>query len=168
MEGSTTPEHKDLCMAIATRSFAFRGRGGQETWAGGQVVSIMRDPRVGNPHNVHLSRCPVFVELCPGGPGPAWQARDLGEFLETQANRTGTRCPLFWFMFVAMSWTLWTTHNKMIIERLFSRCASDSVFKILASLQLWYPLSRQRDMKRVDGMLRALQEATRHLTMPPD
>jgi hypothetical protein len=44
VEGSPTPENKDLYMAITTRSFAFRGRGGQETWAGGRVVSIMRDP----------------------------------------------------------------------------------------------------------------------------
>jgi hypothetical protein len=35
----------------------------------GTVVSIMWDPRDGNPHNVHPSRCPVSVELFPGGPG---------------------------------------------------------------------------------------------------
>jgi hypothetical protein len=69
VEGSPTPKNRYLCMAIITRSFAFMGRGGQETWAGGRVVSIMRDPRVGNPHNVHLSCSPVSVELCPGGPG---------------------------------------------------------------------------------------------------
>jgi hypothetical protein len=33
--------------------------------------------RVENPHNV-----PGF-KLCPRGSGSAWQARDLGEFLET-------------------------------------------------------------------------------------
>jgi hypothetical protein len=65
-------KQKDLCMANATRSFAFRGRGDQETWAGGRIVSIMQDPRVGNPHNFHLSPQPVSVELCPGGLGPAW------------------------------------------------------------------------------------------------
>jgi hypothetical protein len=102
-------------MAIATRSFAFKGRGGQEAWAGGRVVSTMRDPRVGNPHNVHLSHSSVSVELCPGGLGPAWQAWDLGEFLEVQANRTGTRRRPFWFMFAAMSWTLWITRNEMVI-----------------------------------------------------
>jgi hypothetical protein len=138
MEGSPTPENKDLYMAIVTRSFAFRGWGGQETWGGGRVVSIVRDPRVGNPHNVHLSHSLVSMELCP-----AWQARDLGEFLETQANQTGMRHRLFWFMFTAMSWTLWTTRNKMVIERVIPRRASDSVFKMLASLQLWYPLCRQ-------------------------
>jgi hypothetical protein len=35
---------------------------------------------------------------------------------------------------------------------------------MLASLQLWYPLCRQRDRERVDGMLRALLDAARHLS----
>jgi hypothetical protein len=74
VEGSPTPENKDLYMAITMRSFAFRGRGGQETWAGGWVVSIMRDPRVGNPHNVYLFRNPVSVEPLVGT-GPPVPAR---------------------------------------------------------------------------------------------
>jgi hypothetical protein len=100
--------------------------------------------------------------------GTAWQARDLGEFLEAHANQTGTRRRLFWFMFAEMSWTLWITRNKMVIEKVFPRHASDSVFIILASLQLWYPLCRQWDRAWVDDMLRDLQEAARHLTMQPD
>jgi hypothetical protein len=118
-------------------------------------MSIMRGTRVRNPHNLHMSRCPVSVELCPRGPGSCMAGSGLDEFLETQANQTGMRHCLFWFMFAAMS-TLWTTRNKMVIERVFSRHASDSVFKILASLQLWYPLCRQRDRKRVDGMIWAM------------
>ena len=38
--------------------------------------------------------------------GTEWQAQDLGEFLEVQANRTGRRRRLFWLMFAAMTWTL--------------------------------------------------------------
>jgi hypothetical protein len=71
-------------------------------------------------------------------------------------------------MFTAMSWTLWITRNKMVIEKVFPQRASDSVFIMLASLQQWYPLCRQRDRAQVDDMLQALQEAARHLTMPPD
>ena len=52
--------------------------------------------------------------------GPAWQASDLGEFLEIQANRTGERRRLFWLVFAALMWTLWTIRNKMVIERIFS------------------------------------------------
>ena len=85
--------------------------------------------------------------------GPEWQALDLGEFLEVNANRTGRRRRLFWLVFAAMTWTLWTIRNKMVIERVFLRRASDSVYKFLAFLQQWYPLCRQRDKERLDGML---------------
>ena len=40
--------------------------------------------------------------------GSEWQALDLGEFLEVNANRTGRRRGLFWLVFAAMTWTLWT------------------------------------------------------------
>ena len=56
--------------------------------------------------------------------GPDWQAQDLGEFLEAQANCTGRRRRLFWLVFAAMTWTLWTIRNKMVIERVFLRRAS--------------------------------------------
>jgi hypothetical protein len=77
--------------------------------------------------------------------GPEWQALDLGEFLDENANRTGGRRRLFWLVFAAMSWTLWTIRNKMVIELIFLRRVSDSAFKFLAFLQQWYPLCRQRD-----------------------
>jgi hypothetical protein len=85
-----------------------------------------------------------------------------------RANRTGTsRRRLFWFMFDVMSCTLWTTRNKMVIEKSFLPCVSDLVFKILAFLHLWYALCRQRGRDRVDSMLGALKEEARRLTMPP-
>ena len=67
--------------------------------------------------------------------GPAWQASDLGEFLETQANRIGKRRRLFWLVFAVMTWTLWTIRNKMMIERVFLRRDSDSTFKFPTFLQ---------------------------------
>jgi hypothetical protein len=88
--------------------------------------------------------------------GPEWQAFDLGEFLEVRANRTGGRRRLFWLVFASMSWVLWTIRNKMVIEHIFLRRASDSVFKFLAFLQQWYPLCRQRDRERLDSMLEDL------------
>jgi hypothetical protein len=66
--------------------------------------------------------------------GLEWQALDLGEFLEVRANCTGGRRRLFWLVFAAMFWTLWTIRNKMVIEHIFLRRASDSVFKFLAFL----------------------------------
>jgi hypothetical protein len=66
--------------------------------------------------------------------GPEWQALDLGEFLEVHANRAGSRRRLFWLLFATMSWTLWNVRNKMVIEHIFLRRASDSIFKFLAFL----------------------------------
>ena len=98
--------------------------------------------------------------------GPEWQARDLGEFLEVQANRTGKRSRLFWLVFGALTWTLWTIRNKMVIERVFLRRASDAVFKFLAFLQQWHPLCRRRDRMRLDVMIEKLLVAARHLHTP--
>ena len=35
--------------------------------------------------------------------GPEWRARDLGEFLEVQANRTGKGRRLFWLVFATIT-----------------------------------------------------------------
>jgi hypothetical protein len=96
--------------------------------------------------------------------GPEWQAFDLGEFLEARANHTGGRRRLLWLVFAAMSWALWTIRNKMVIEHIFLRRASDSVFKFLAFLQQWYPLCRQRDRERLDSVLEDLLLAARQLS----
>ena len=98
--------------------------------------------------------------------GPAWQASDLGEFLETQANRTGGGRRLFWLVFAALTWTLWTVRNKMVIERIFLRHGSDSMFKLLAFLQQWHPLSRQRDRGQLDDMIARMLETARRLASP--
>ena len=67
--------------------------------------------------------------------GPEWEAHDLAEFLQVRATQVGRKRRLFWLIFAAMMWTLWTTRNKMVIERVFPRRASDLFFKILAFLQ---------------------------------
>jgi hypothetical protein len=53
----------------------------------------------------------------------------------------------------------------MVIEHIFLRRASDSVFKFMAFLQELYPLCRQRDRERLDSMLEDLLVAARHLSM---
>jgi len=99
--------------------------------------------------------------------GPTWLAHDLGEFLETQAHQPGKGRRLFWLVFAAMSWSLWNIRNKMVIEKILPRRASDSIFRFLAYLQLWYPLCRQQDKTRLDATLRQLLEAARRLPPSP-
>ena len=99
--------------------------------------------------------------------GPEWKALDLAEFLEVQANHTGRRRSLFWLVFAAMTWTLCTIRNKMVIEHVFPRRAADSVFKFLAYLQEWHPLARQRDWQLLDDILEDLLMAARLISSPP-
>jgi hypothetical protein len=54
----------------------------------------------------------------------------------------------------------------MVIERIFLRRASYSVFKLLSFLQQWHPLSRQRDRDRLDGMMDALLAGGRWIVAP--
>lgn len=77
--------------------------------------------------------------------GPGWKALDMVGFLQTHANQTRRRKHLFWLVFAAVTWTLWTTCNKIMIEQVFLRQAADFIFKFLAFLHRWHPLSRQRD-----------------------
>lgn len=48
-----------------------------------------------------------------------------------------------------MTWTLWTTRNKMVVEWIFTRQATDSFLKFLAFLQHLHPLSIQWDRDRL-------------------
>ncbi|KAE8770246.1 hypothetical protein D1007_58052 [Hordeum vulgare] len=79
--------------------------------------------------------------------GLDWEAYDLVDFLQVRATQVGRKRRLFWLVFAAMMWTLWTTHDKIVIEKVFQRRASDSFFKFLAFLQHWHPLvgPRYRD-----------------------
>lgn len=54
----------------------------------------------------------------------------------------------------------------MVIERVFSRHATDSIFKFLAFLQHLHPLFRHRDRGRLDGMTDVLTSAERRLAPP--
>ncbi|KAE8787033.1 dna replication licensing factor mcm2 [Hordeum vulgare] len=99
--------------------------------------------------------------------GPEWEAHDLADFLQVWATQAGRKRRLFWLIFAALSWTLWTTRNKMVIERVFQRHASDSFFKFLAFLQHWHPLARPRDRVRLQGYLDALLMSARRLSPRP-
>jgi hypothetical protein len=92
----------------------------------------MRDLLVGNPHNVHLTAARFMWSFVHEALGPAWQAQDLGKFLETQANRSETRRRLFHVRRGCLG-SYGLSVIKMVIEKVLSRYASDSVFKMLVS-----------------------------------
>ncbi|KAE8770779.1 dna replication licensing factor mcm2 [Hordeum vulgare] len=100
--------------------------------------------------------------------GPEWEAHDLADFLQVRATQADHKRRLFWLIFVALSCTLWTIHNKMVIERVFQRHASDSFFKFHAFLQHQHPLGRPQDRVRLQGYLDALLMPARRLSPRPD
>ncbi|KAE8809300.1 hypothetical protein D1007_14083 [Hordeum vulgare] len=100
----------------------------------------------------------------PEALGPEWEASDLADFLQVRGTQVGHKRRLFWMVFAAMMWTLWTTRNNMMIEKVFQRHASDSFFKFLAFLQHWHPLVRTRDRDRLQHYLDALMAAARRLS----
>ncbi|KAE8798766.1 hypothetical protein D1007_25950 [Hordeum vulgare] len=96
--------------------------------------------------------------------GPEWEAYDLADFLQVRATQVGRKRRLFWLIFAATMWTLWTTRNKMVIEKVFQRRASDSFFKFLAFLQHCHPLVRTRDRDRLQRYLDVSMVAARRLS----
>ena len=96
--------------------------------------------------------------------GPDWRALDLAEFLQYRATHPPQHRRLFRLIFAAMAWTLWTTRNKMMIEKVFPAKASNS-FKFLAFMQHWHPLSRQRDHAHLGYMMDALMATARRLSV---
>jgi hypothetical protein len=53
----------------------------------------------------------------------------------------------------AQCWALWITRNKFTIEKKFPRQPTESIFKIILSLQLWHPLQRTKDMTALDELV---------------
>lgn len=78
---------------------------------------------------------PPPLELCSWRSRPELQASDMGDFLAFQANCARKRRHLLWFIFSAAAWTLWTTHNKMLIGKVILRHATHSILKLLAFMQ---------------------------------
>lgn len=50
--------------------------------------------------------------------GSEWLASDVGDFLNASAHRIGRWMRLFYLVFMMMTYTLWMTHNKMVMEKL--------------------------------------------------
>lgn len=63
-----------------------------------------------------------------------------------------------------MAWALWMTRNKLLIERVSLRQATDSVFKLLAFMQQWRPFSKRQDKTMLDAMIDGLQGVSRRLS----
>lgn len=57
------------------------------------------------------------------------------------------------FVFVVLTWSLWTSRKKLMIEKLFSHSPTDVLHKILASLHKWHVLLKTVDQIRVSKQM---------------
>jgi hypothetical protein len=61
---------------------------------------------------------------------------------------------LLWTFFITQSWAIWLTRNKFTIEGVFPRQPANIVFKLVLTLQLWWPLQKRKDLLLFDELRR--------------
>ena len=61
----------------------------------------------------------------------------------------GTSSRIAWRCVGALLWALWTTRNKITIEKKFPNHPADMIFKCHLFLQMWTPLGKERDAERM-------------------
>ena len=71
-----------------------------------------------------------------------------------------------WLCVGVLAWTLWTVRNKLVIQKVPLRRATDSIFKMCGYLQLWRPLSRPQDRDAINRLLTDLRSLAFRLAPP--
>jgi hypothetical protein len=61
---------------------------------------------------------------------------------------------LLMFLFAGIAWALWTTRNKMVIEKRFPKAPSDVVYVAISLLQKWSLLLKEKDKERIEHVLK--------------
>jgi CRISPR/Cas system-associated protein Cas7 (RAMP superfamily) len=60
------------------------------------------------------------------------------------------------FFFAGFTWALWTTRNKMAIEKSFVKASTDVIYVAVSLLQRWSILLKEKDKERVSQALEAI------------
>jgi hypothetical protein len=63
---------------------------------------------------------------------------------------------LVMFFFAGFTWALWTTRNKMAIEKSFVKASTDVIYVAVSLLQRWSILLKEKDKERVSQALEAI------------
>ncbi|KAM3408809.1 hypothetical protein ACQJBY_001707 [Aegilops geniculata] len=71
-----------------------------------------------------------------------------------------------WLCIGILAWTLWNIHNKLVIQKVPLRHATDAIFKMCGYLQLWRPLSRPQDRNVIDTLLTDLRSMAFRMAPP--
>lgn len=65
---------------------------------------------------------------------------------------------LLWGLFLAQSWALWNTRNKLAIEKKTISNPADIIYKTIIFLQLWSLKFKSREKEGLSWMARKLKE----------
>ena len=87
-------------------------------------------------------------------------------FAELQASPLSSR-HIRWLKIAVLAWTLWTIRNKLVIQRIPLRRATDALFKLSGYLQLWRALSRPENRDGISAFIIDLCLMAICLSLPP-
>ena len=71
-----------------------------------------------------------------------------------------------WLCVGVLAWTLWNIRNKLVIQKVPLRRATDAIFKLCGYLQLWRPLSRPQDRDVITALLSDLRSMALRVASP--
>lgn len=60
---------------------------------------------------------------------------------------------LLMFFFAGFAWSIWTTRNKMAIEKTFPKAPTDVVYTAVSLVQKWTLMLKEKDRERVEDIL---------------
>jgi hypothetical protein len=79
---------------------------------------------------------------------------------------------LLMFFFAGFAWTLWSTHNKMVIEKHFPKAPTDVIYVALSLMQKWSIMLKEGERKRFmqvkDAFMSWLKNFKTNAAMPTD
>jgi len=67
------------------------------------------------------------------------------------------------FFFAGFAWTLWTTRNKMAIEKHFPKAPTDVIYAALSLMQKWSIMLKEGERKRFMQVNDAIHELAKDL-----
>ncbi|KAK1650153.1 hypothetical protein QYE76_067958 [Lolium multiflorum] len=98
--------------------------------------------------------------------GCNWCPANFPQFHAILSGFSGYARKLLWVLFLAQSWALWNTRNKLAIEKKVISNPADIIYKIILLLQLWSIKFKSRENEGLKWMARELRELYVQLKPP--
>ena len=84
-----------------------------------------------------------------------WNPASGADLLTLIKTQKGYSARIAWRCVGALLWAIWTTRNKIMIEKKFPNHPADVIFKCHLFLQTWIQLRKERDAERMmESMMR--------------